>query len=241
LANLLSEVEFLPKATFYETVKLNLQEQPRYQSVTLVPDTSYDYTYYAYHAAGIHIICMQNWIENLRDLSNKFEQGQDAKQELSSWLKEKTTSDIRVLVNSSPFSNGFVPIVGLAIFDDVYLSYSMVALSSEYQAVTRELQFRPVSNSIVSESAMKQQLEKIGDDEEDDEKYRALLPLPAYQPPKALETASKQPKVIIPADMSGSKEVVINEETLRFFSKSTQQIRTEGYHLRKAAFSIQKR
>lgn len=238
---MLSDADFLPKATLYETLDLKSQQQPKYQSITLVADVSYDDTYFAYHAAGIHVICMNNWIQDLRDLSTKFEQGQDTKQGLTNWLKEKATSDIRVLVNSSPFSDGFVPIIGLAIFDDVYLSYCMVAVTSDYQSVTRELQFRPKFNTGVSQSAIKRQLKLIGDDVEDDEKYQALLPLPAYQPPKTLENLPKQPKVIIPASLSGSKELVINEETLRFFSKSTQQIRTESHELKKAAYSIQKR
>lgn len=238
---LLSDADFLPKATLYETISLKSQAQPQYQSMTLVADVSYDDTYFVYHASGVHVIRMHNWLQNLRELSTKFEQGDDTKQGLNSWLKEKATSDIRMLVNSAPFSDGLVPIVGLAIFDDVYLSYCMVAITGDYQAVTKELQTCAKSSTDVSESAMKQQLKSIGDDAEEDDMYQPLLPLPAYQPPKVLESLSTQPKIVIPADLSGSKELVINEETLRFFSKSTQQIRTESHELKKAAYSIQKR
>ncbi|CEP12759.1 hypothetical protein [Parasitella parasitica] len=93
-----------------------------------------------------------------------------------------------------------------------------------------------------AEKAVKAQLHSIGTDEGEKEKaYEPVLSLPLFKPPPQLDTLPKQPKIVVPATMSGPQEIIINEETLRFFSKSTEQIRRETRDLKKAASHIDTR
>ncbi|KAI9480466.1 MAG: nuclear pore component-domain-containing protein [Benjaminiella poitrasii] len=244
LAILLTDSEFLPKASLYETIDLKSQQDPKFQTITLVSDPLYEDIYFAYHAGGVHAVSMAKWVKTLCDISIKYESGQDmeAKRKLDSWLKEKKSSEVRQLVNSSPFKEGFLPIVGLVIITDVYLSYSMLALTSDYRLVKRDLNMRRENVlSEVSQNAVKAQLKEIGAEESDENGYQALLPLPAFVPPPQLDSLPKQAKVVIPADMNGSKEIVVNEETLRFFANASEKIRREAHDIKKTASKIDNR
>ncbi|KAI8336018.1 hypothetical protein BD560DRAFT_360066 [Blakeslea trispora] len=250
LARLLAGTEFLPKASLYETVQLKAQEMNQYQSVRLLTNPLCQDTYFAYHAMGVHAIVMSNWLDQLKQLSSTYEDGQDAdaKQGLTSWLKQKKSSEVRLLVNSAPFQNGFVPVIGLTLVTDMYLSYSLLTLTADYRLITQELNIRnDVAESKKVQDAVKAQLKSLADEDQDDKGhkdasgYQSALPLPAFQPPAQLDTLPKQPKVVIPSDMGGSKEIVINEDTLRFFAKSTEQIRRQARDLKKAATKIDTR
>ncbi|KAG2207189.1 hypothetical protein INT47_012242 [Mucor saturninus] len=239
LAHLLSDADFLPRASLYEVLKLKSENTPPFQRVTLVNDPLYKDTYYAYHAGGVHVISMNKWVQQLADLSNSFEEGKSTEGGINNWLNQKITSDVRQLVNSSPLQSGFVPIVGFVLIKDMYLSYSSITLTSDYRAVTRDMNMRhdrPVSKE--SQNAVKEQLKYVGDAES---KYQPLLSLPAFQPPKQLDGLPKQAKIIIPPNMGGSKDIVITEESLRFFAKSSEQIRRETHDLKKAAVKIDSR
>lgn len=237
---MLSDAEYLPRASLYETINLKAQHLPIYQRVSLVADPLYNDTYYAYHAGGVHAIAMTKWVEQLGQLITNYEEkkssGEDAEKSLTSWLNEKKTSDVRLLINSSPYQNsGFVPIIGLVLITDIYLSYSLLAITSDYRLVTRDLNMRRNFSSVnkASETAIKAQLKTLGSN--DDTGYQPVLSLPAFQLPKELDTLPKQAKIVVPPEMGGNKEVVITEETLCFFNKSSEQIRRESYNLKKAA------
>lgn len=239
MAHLLSDADFLPRASLYEVLTLRSEHSPAFQRVTLVNDPLYKDTYYAYHAGGVNVISMNKWVQQLVDLSNSFEEGNSTEGGINNWLNQKITSDVRQLVNSSPLQSGFVPIVGFLLISDMYLSYSSIAITSDYHAVTRDLNMRhdkPLSQE--SRKAIKEQLKSVGDA---DSGYQPLLSLPVFQPPKQLDSLPKQAKIIIPPNMGGSKEIVITEETLRFFAKSSEQIRRETHDLKKAALKIDAR
>lgn len=239
MAHLLSDADFLPRASLYEVLHLKSENSPSFQRVTLINDPLYKDTYYAYHAGGVNIISMKKWVQNLVELNNNFEEGKPTEGGITNWLNEKVTSEVRQLVNSSPLQSGFVPIIGLVLISDMYLSYSSIAITSDYRVVTRDLNMRhdkPLSKE--SQNAIKEQLKSVGDA---DTGYQPLLSLPSFQPPKQLDSLPKQAKIIIPPNMGGSKEVVITEETLRFFSKSSEQIRRETHDLKKAALKIDAR
>ncbi|KAI8647071.1 hypothetical protein BD408DRAFT_479486 [Parasitella parasitica] len=245
LGILLSESACLPKASLYEVINLKSQELPRYQTVTFVSDPLYKDTFFIYHAAGVHAVAMGTWIQPLRDAILKYESGNnsESKRVLDGLLKEKSKSEVRSLVNASPFKDAFVPIIGLVLTSDIYLSYSLLALTSEYRLVTRDLNMRrEVDIPEEAEKAVKAQLHDIGTEEDEREKgYEPILSLPLFKPPPQLDTLPKQPKIVVPSAMSGPQEIVINEETLRFISKSTEQIRRETRDLKKAASHIDSR
>lgn len=238
LGILLTDSDFLPRATLYESINLHSSHLPAFQRVTLLSDPLYPDIYYAYHAGGVHAIDMYSWVYNLGKLITKHEQNQnsDAERGLKDWMNEKKTSEFRLLVNTSPFKSGFIPIIGVVLISDIYLSYSVLAITSDYRLTTCELNMRrDLAASEASTTAVKQQLKSL----EAESGYQPLLPLPAFQPPKQLDTLHKQAKVVIPADMAG--KVVINEETLRFFHKTSEQIRRDTHDLKKAATKIDSR
>ncbi|GAA5817570.1 hypothetical protein MFLAVUS_011118 [Mucor flavus] len=241
LALLLSESDFLPRASLYETINLNSGHLPPFQRVSLTHDPLYSDTYYAYHAGGVHAISTNQWIKQLVKLNRSIENGVQAEQSISDWLNQKQTSKVRLLVNSSPFKDGFVPIVGLVMITDIYLSYSLLCLTDDYRLVTRGLSMRrELSKNDGSEKeAIQQQLKSVAGDSETG--YQPLLSLPAFQIPTQLDNLPKQPKIVVPANMGGSKELVITDESLLFFSKSSEQFRNETFELKKAAITIDKR
>lgn len=241
LALLLSESDFLPRASLYETINLNSGHLPPFQRVSLTHDPLYSDTYYAYHAGGVHVISTNQWIKQLVKLNQSIENGVQAEQSISDWLNQKQTSKVRLLVNSSPFKDGFVPIVGLVVIKDVYISYSLLCLTDDYRLVTRDLSTRrELSKNDGSEKeAIQQQLKSVAGDSETG--YQPLLSLPAFQIPTQLDNLPKQPKIVVPANMGGSKELVITNESFLFFSKSSEQFCNETIRLQRAAAKIDKR
>lgn len=239
----MSDSDFLPRASLYETIKLNPGHLPPFQRVTLLNDPLYNDTYYAYHAGGVHAISTNKWIQNLVKLGKQVEGGKTANEAgrgISDWLNQKTTSEVRLLVNTSPFQNGFVPIVGLVLITDIYLSYSLITLTSDYRLVTRELSIRHEhTTSGEQQKAIKEQLKFIGDTNES--VYQPLLSLPAFQVPKQLDTLPKQAKIVVPTNMGGSKEIVITDESLSFLLKTSETFKQETHELKKAAIVIDKR
>lgn len=229
----------------YESLNVKSAASPRYQSIVLVADPLYEDTFYAYHSAGVHAVSVNKWAQSLGKITTNYEAGQsqESRSALEAWFKEKATSEVRLLIDSSPFSEGFVPIVGLVVTTDMFLSYSVLALTESYQMVVRDLYIRrDPSTSKESRDAIKQQLKSLQDEENNEgEAYQSLLPLPAYQPPAQLNSLPKQPKIVIPPNLNGSKEIVVNEETLRFFSNSSIEIRREARDIKKIATKIDAR
>lgn len=242
---LLSDSACLPKASLYEVINVKNQELPKYQTVTFVADPLYEDTYFVYHAAGVHAVSMSTWVQPLRSAILKYESGSnpESQRALDTLLKEKSKSEVRLLVNASPFKDAFAPIIGLVLISDIYLSYSLLALTTDYRLVTRDLNMRrEIGIPEEAEKAVKAQLHNIGSEESESKKgYEPVLSLPLFKPPPQLDTLPKQPKIVVPPGMSGPQEIIINEETLRFFSKSTEQIRRETRDLKKAASHIDSR
>ncbi|GAA5795488.1 hypothetical protein HPULCUR_000846 [Helicostylum pulchrum] len=228
-------------ASLYETINLNSGHLPPFQRVSLIHDPLYSDTYYAYHAGGVHVVSTNQWIQQLVKLNTSVESSTQVEKGISDWLNQKKTSKVRLLVNSSPFKDGFVPIVGLVMLTDIYLSYSLLCLTDDCRLVTRDLSMRrELSKDDGSEKeAIQQQLKSVAGDSETG--YQPLLSLPAFQIPTQLDNLPKQPKIVVPANMGGSKEVVITDESLLFFSKSSEQFRNETFELKKAAIAVDKR
>lgn len=205
--------------------------------MTLVADPLYEDTFFIYHATGVHAVSITKWVQALRKINSNFESGNDseAQRALDVWLKESVPSDVRTLVDSSPFSDGYVPIIGLIVITDMYLSYSLLTLTVDYTLVTTDLLVRRESTaSKKSQEAVKEQLKHVAD--EDDNK--SLLSLPAYQVPPQLESLPSQTKVVIPDNI---KNVVVNEETLEFIKKFSKQVRGESDDIKKNITKVQTR
>ncbi|CEI94981.1 hypothetical protein RMCBS344292_09182 [Rhizopus microsporus] len=242
LGTLLTDRDFLPKAMLYETFDLKTKSLPPTDSLRLLNDPIYPDTYYIYHTGGVTAIGMSKWLEAYKNMLKKIEDEQDyTLTALKRLLSEKTQSDVRYLINTAPFSNAFTPIVGLFVIVDLYLSYTLVAVTDEYKLVYRDLNMRsdPEQDKAYL-AATKNQLKHIASTD-NSPAYEPLLPLPIFEKPKQLDNLPTQSKIAIPKNLADSKEIVINEETLRFFSKSAEQVRRETRDIRKAAAKIEER
>ncbi|EIE79701.1 hypothetical protein RO3G_04406 [Rhizopus delemar RA 99-880] len=242
LETLLSHRDFLPTAILYESIDLKAKSSLPSQSMRLVSDPHYPDTYYIYHASGVAAIDMSKWLEAPKQVCRRAEDGKtDTSGDLKRWLSEKTTSDVRHLINTAPLSDAFAPIVGLFVITNFYLSYTLISMTFDYKLVYSDLNIRrDIEPSEKLSRAVKDQLKGITSTE-NEPAYESILSLPAFEKPKELNNLPKQSKIVIPSELADSKEVVINEETLRFFSKSAEKVRRETRELGKAAVKIKER
>lgn len=77
-----------------------------------------------------------------------------------------------------------------------------------------------------------------------DPKYTSMLSLPAFEPPKSLKSQHglpTKPRVVIPPEYGGKKELVINEDTLKFLGDSAEVFRDEIREILKAAGDVRNR
>lgn len=208
----------------------------------LVSDPHYPDIYYIYHASGVAAIDMSKWLKAPKQVCRRAEDGKtDTSGDLKRWLSEKTTSDVRHLINTAPLSDAFAPIVGLFVITNFYLSYTLISMTFDYKLVYSDLNIRrDIEPSEKLSRAVKDQLKGITSTE-NEPAYESILSLPAFEKPKELNNLPKQSKIVIPSELADSKEVVINEETLRFFSKSAEKVRRETRELGKAAVKIKER
>ncbi|KAG0769289.1 hypothetical protein G6F33_003810 [Rhizopus arrhizus] len=230
---------YLPTAILYEEANVKTKSSPSVQSIRLVHDSLYKDTYYAYHSGGVTAVNMNKWLDAFKNAFQKVKDGKkDALAGLKSCLDKKTPSDIRHLINTVPFYGAFTPVVGLFVMTDIYLSYTLIAMTFDYKLSFRHLNIRHESEQDKDrEAAIKNQLKYIVKETE----YEPLLPLPPFEKPKQPDNLPSQSKIIIPSELSDAKELVINEETLRFFSESAEQIRYATRELNKAAMKSKER
>lgn len=232
----------MPTAILYEEINLKTKNAPSTQALRLVPDPFYVDTYYVYHSVGVTAIDMSKWLKAPKGICQKAEDGRkDTLGDLKRWLNEKATSDVRELINTAPLSGAFSPIVGLSIITDIYLSYVLFSVTFDYKLVYNDLSVRrDTDSSENSQMAVRDQLKGIINTG-NGQAYEPILSLPIFEKPKQLDNLPKQSKIVIPKELAHSKEVVINEETLRFFSKTSEQVRRDTRELGKAAVLIEER
>ncbi|KAI9244347.1 hypothetical protein BY458DRAFT_447831 [Sporodiniella umbellata] len=237
---LLSHRDFLPTAILYEEIDLKAKNTPQTQVLRLLPDPVHVDIYYIYHAGGVSTINMGRWLQAPKEICAKAEDGKKGTLgELKRWLTEKTTSEVHGLINSAPLSGAFAPIVGAFVITDLYLSYTLLSITSDYKLTYSCLNLSPDPEP-ENETAIRDQLKSITRTK-GEQAYESILPLPAFEKPKQLDSVLKTPKVVIPSSLAHAKEVVINEETLRFFSKTSETIHRDTRELGKAGILIEER
>jgi hypothetical protein len=138
-----------------------------------------------------------------------------------------------------------VPIIGLLSVTDAYLSYSLFIVTATHRLIGLELTLRRTamgrSQSAFS-AAMSNQLASVASDT--DVKYTPLLSLPPFEPPKCLKRQQglpSKPRVVVPPEYSGKKEIVINEDTIKFLADSAEVFRDEIREIIKAATDVRHR
>lgn len=106
--------------------------------------------------------------------------------------------------------------LGIAIVTDIYLTYSLLALTRSYKLVATELSVRHEHTkpaATVSHAKRRTEGPAL--------KYEAFSGKAAYTVPDALNTAPL--KFAVSADLGGNKPIVINENTLRFMVSTSQK------------------
>ncbi|KAL0088539.1 hypothetical protein J3Q64DRAFT_1875667 [Phycomyces blakesleeanus] len=251
LGEFLSSTDVLPKMALYESIKLNKNIQG-HTRMNIVVDPIYPDTYYVYHNRGVHIVLMKQWIDLLAEMNATFSKGgnkKDVGDSLQKWATNKSGSSTRCLVDSSPYKRGeSVPIIGLCIVTDIYLSHCLFALSATYSLLSVEVGNRRLvsieKGSLVSKAVESQLRDAVEDRKGGEDGYTCILSLPPFEVPKSLQALQQLPnqsKVVIPASMGGNKKIIVNEETLRFFNKSAEKLQTDIRTIVKAGEETEKR
>ncbi|KAK9767803.1 hypothetical protein K7432_002084 [Basidiobolus ranarum] len=236
----LVEDENLPVLAVYETINLGLIETFGENEVqdnlsmsiqnysSLVLDPVYPDTFYCYHEAGVHSIVTRTWQRDLQKaVQSNVETG------ISQFLKKNIPSDVYWIVNTRPLkSSQPAPIVGLAVVSDVYLSYSLLIMTSSFQFIGTELSLRVQIPSISTHLKESESSEGAS--------YIPLLPLPTYTPPEKLEQfqgLTRQPRIVLPPNHKG-KQLKMDEESLRFLGQMVERLRDDAHVVVNAHNSI---
>ncbi|KAI7879763.1 hypothetical protein K492DRAFT_208027 [Lichtheimia hyalospora FSU 10163] len=239
LGQFLSCADILPKASIFETIQL--RNQPGYgtHNISIIPDHLYKEIIYVYHAGGVHRINMTKLITGLSDLERLDASGVDPKTfytALQDWHAKDNTSECTCLIESNATGASTTePIIGMAIITDIYLTYSMLALTGSYKLVPHELSLR--QDAISTPSATRDSPEPtLGNKDQDG--TESLLEGPLYTPSVP---QSSQTKIVVPQEYAGKKEVVISEDSLRFLSTSTETLARNINQVNKGTVAAKRR
>jgi len=236
----------LPRLSLYETLDLDIAGKIHNQGLAIVRDSMYSDVYYIYHNAGAHAVTISGWLDVLKDMKMKMElQASEEESAFRNWQSKAVPSEICLIVDSAPLQNSTVPIVGLLSVTDAYLSYSLFIVTATHRLIGLELSLRGTSlgrSQSAFSAAMSSQLAAATADA--DPKYTSMLSLPAFEPPKSLKSQHglpTKPRVVIPPEYGGKKELVINEDTLKFLGDSAEVFRDEIREILKAAGDVRNR
>ncbi|KAI7870947.1 hypothetical protein BDF14DRAFT_1719723 [Spinellus fusiger] len=246
----LSQADTLPRMSLYEQLEI-VRPSSTQSQMSIVVDPVYADTYYIYHTAGVHIIVMTEWVNTLAKIKDAYleEKGnEEIEDTMAAWVDNKSQSITRCLVNSSPYDRETVPVSGLAILTDVYLSRSLFVLSSTSSLVTVAIGDRnelTIEKGSGLSKAIETQLKDAAKEGRNIEaQYQCDLSLPPFSVPKALQSFQQlpnQPKVIVPPTLGGNKEIVITEESLKFFNTHADKIQKDVQTISTCVAEIGKR
>lgn len=145
-----------------------------------------------------------------------------------------------------PSSTSIVPIIGLLSVTDAYLSYSLFIVTATHHLIGLELSLRRTSigrSQSAFSAAVSSQL-ATATTADTEAKYTPMLSLPPFEPPTCLKRQQglpTKPRVVIPPEYGGKKELVINEDTLKFLGDSAEVFRSEIREILKAAGEVRSR
>lgn len=249
------EADEPPTLLVYETISLGLSallppssvdhilSSTSYPTIHLDPLYSGD-TFYIKHALGAHCVGIRGWAEGLRKalLSEEEEEG-SVERELK---KDKQSSVAWVLKTVSPGGEEeqAVPLGGLNIINDIYLGYSLLLLTEKLQLVAIELSLRVDSALLPSSSSSPPKAinstTASSTNAEDAEGYQSLLSTPFHIPDSLSRTTFTRLAPPKPSP-TGSKELIITPDTLRFLGKTVDSVQTQIRDLVTGVDSVQGR
>lgn len=124
----------------------------------------------------------------------------------------------------------------MAIITDIYLTYSMLALTGSYKLVPHELSLRQDAVSTPPAATRDSPEPTLGN--KDEESTGSLLEGPLYT---TSVPQSSQTKIVVPQEYAGKKEVVISEDSLRFLSTSTETLARSINQVNKGTVAAKRR
>ncbi|KAI9317468.1 hypothetical protein BX666DRAFT_1937523 [Dichotomocladium elegans] len=240
LREFVSSSDLLPKASVSENIQIC--DKPNYGThrISLVRDPLYNDIIYVYHAGGAHRVSMKKLFDGLAELERSFDSNltqYQAAEALNQWSKKDKRSEVSCLIDSDTMGKSIKEsVIGFIVITDIYLAYSLMALTQSYTLVSHELDLdleTPMSSSAVQQSNITADT-LPGNGATND----CLLTSPVFS---ASATQSTQTKVVVPPEMAGKKEVVITEESLRFLSRSAEVFSRNIKDVNKGIITAEKR
>lgn len=232
----------------------NIDAALTYSTAAFEPDPLYSDTIYVHHILGVHAVNFGKWARLLAAAVSSFDeedrptsfttptksgsgQGPSA---LERFLHRGVPTDIACIVKTAPpsfenVSNTAIPVVGVAIVSDIYLSYSFLALTVHGRLVSLELDLRNEeeddedqaheaanTTSLASSSqSWQQQRPPV---------YTSLLgDGPAFKVPEPFSQGSGLPSHPRSAlgKAGGNGELRVTPETLRLLATTVEELRLE--------------
>ncbi|PKI85212.1 hypothetical protein MVES1_001181 [Malassezia vespertilionis] len=209
-----------PTLVVYESIDLGLDKHCAYtqlqeaNATVFVKDPLYPDTVFVTHAFGVHLIDMRPWTVALLDAV-----GNDAPDAVSRVIADAKKSVVVPLVEAQD-AHGFAQVVGAVLINDVYLSYSFLALTAAAQLVAVELGLRVDTQADVCAPT--------------DALYTSLLAETPFAPPRAF--AAPLRRVDAPRET-----ICATPSALRTFGKCAEQARTNMRDVVNAANEVQSR
>ncbi|KAJ2822352.1 hypothetical protein IWW50_004249, partial [Coemansia erecta] len=228
--------------------------------VALMADTLSPAVFYALHTHGVHRVDMRSWTRLLeRAIGLNSDSGRSAALEQLMFALDGCSASsvdqsgrgalvrscVQCIVHTNPSaSRPSIPVVGAVVVDDIYLSYSLLALVEPSQLIGISL---PLSNGDSAEQDAAEEEEEEEDDSNasaagsaegqsrrrldlsagvKDVVYVPRLPSGGYEVPAALDGSAatvQQPRLVLRENSRGESDV--SEERLKLLGSVVGQLR----------------
>ncbi|KAG2224544.1 hypothetical protein INT45_004389 [Circinella minor] len=239
----LFSADVLPKATVQETIDLNVKTTT---SVMLVQDPLYNDTFYVYHREGLHRLAITKLVDNLTILEKIFSSGKNNHEftnALQEWSAKDNSTEIQCLIDSS-IANTNDPLIGIVIITDIYLTYSTLGLTQSYKLAAVELGLRSSNTSTTATTTpsfhdTNKTTTSSCDGKSSTNNSASLLTDSPYTVPSSTELS--QPKIVVPSEYTGKKEIVITENSLLFVTQASEKLYNSIKELAKFKVKAEKR
>ncbi|KAF8665610.1 hypothetical protein AX16_000066 [Volvariella volvacea WC 439] len=196
-----------------------------------IPDPIYDDTIYLYHAFGVHLLHLGPVLQNLADALR----AEDNSAALDSALKTSATTTVRPILSTFSVERRCSnPIIGLAVPNDVYLTYSIFVLSSAMRITSLPLTLRseaapepPVEPPALEHASSPEVESPWTKPVEGPTAYVSLLGEP-FKVPECLSRTPGLPRLSLPQGAPNMKtEIVLTPDVLRFLATVIAQLTSQ--------------
>jgi nucleoporin NUP82 len=215
---------------------------------TFLPDPLHDDTVYVYHAFGVHALDVAPVLQSLAAALRTDDEDESV---LKAGLEKSVMTNVQPILNTfSVERRSSNPVVAIAIPNDVYLTYSMFILTSAMRVISVPLNLR--AEPLHTESAVFRREDTNSAAEKSKwfscidgpSTHVSILGAEPFVPPSLtgrFSDLSTSPKLLLPQVPSGSKELTLTPDTLRFLGTSVAQITSQSREVIVACQVITKR